>query len=40
LKTAEFFVSTVLPGTMGRMNAIDGMCAAAIEIDDDGFGGL
>jgi hypothetical protein len=40
LKTAEFFVSTVLPGTMGRMNAIDGMSAAAIEIDDDGFGGL
>ena len=40
LKTAEFFLSTVLPGTMGRMNAIAGMCPAAIDIDDEGFGGM
>ena len=40
VKTAEFFLSTVLPGTMGRMNAITGMCPAAIEIDDEGFGGI
>ncbi|MFO8113601.1 MAG: acyl-CoA dehydrogenase [Desulfosalsimonadaceae bacterium] len=40
IKTAEFFLSTVLPGTLGRMNAVSGMCPAAIEIDDEGFGGM
>ena len=40
VKTAAFFISTVLPGTMGRMSAINGMCAAAIDIDDEGFGGM
>ena len=40
IKTAEFFISTVLPGTMGRMSAIANTCPAAIEIDDEGFGGI
>jgi len=40
LKTADFFIQTELPLTMGKMEAIQGGCAAAIEISDDGFGGL
>jgi len=40
IKTAEFFIRTELPATMGKMNAIADSCAAAIEISDDGFGGL
>jgi hypothetical protein len=40
IKTAEFFIRTILPATMGNMEAIMSTCPAAIEIDDDGFGGL
>ncbi|MFZ5571066.1 MAG: acyl-CoA dehydrogenase [Thermodesulfobacteriota bacterium] len=40
IKTAEFFISTVLPVTMGKMEAINGKCGAAIDIDDEGFGGV
>ncbi len=40
IKTADFFISTVLPLTMGRMESINGKCPAAIEIDDEGFGGI
>jgi hypothetical protein len=40
LKTAEFFIRTELPQTMGKMEAIQGGCKAAIEISDEGFGGL
>ena len=40
IKTAEFFINTELPLTNGKMEAIQGGCAAAIEISDDGFGGL
>jgi alkylation response protein AidB-like acyl-CoA dehydrogenase len=39
-KTAEFFISTVIPVTLGKMDAIEGFSSAAIEIEDDGFGGL
>jgi hypothetical protein len=39
LKTAEFFVHTVLPTTMGKMNAILETNAAVIEIDEASFGG-
>jgi alkylation response protein AidB-like acyl-CoA dehydrogenase len=39
-KTAEFFIKTELPVTLGKMNAIESGCAAALEIPDDGFGGL
>jgi hypothetical protein len=40
IKTAEFFIKTEIPLTAGKMAAIQGGCAAAIEIADEGFGGL
>ena len=40
VKTAEFFINTELPVTMGKMNAIESGCTAALEIPDDGFGGI
>jgi alkylation response protein AidB-like acyl-CoA dehydrogenase len=40
IKTAEFFIQTELPLTFGKMDAIQGGCAAAIEISDEGFGGF
>jgi hypothetical protein len=40
IKTADFFIRTELPVTSGRIDAIQGGCAAAIEISDEGFGGL
>ncbi len=40
IKTAEFFIQTELAQTMGKMDAIQSGCAAAIEIADEGFGGL
>ena len=40
IKTAEFFINTELPLTNGKMEAIQGGCAAAINISDEGFGGL
>jgi hypothetical protein len=40
IKTAEFFICTELPATLGKMNAIADGCAAAIQIPDEGFGGL
>jgi len=40
VKTAEFYIQTILPEVLGKMNAIEAGCPAAIEIDDDGFGGL
>jgi alkylation response protein AidB-like acyl-CoA dehydrogenase len=39
IKAAEFFINTELPVTMGKMNAIEAASAAAIEIEDDAFGG-
>jgi alkylation response protein AidB-like acyl-CoA dehydrogenase len=39
IKTAEFFINTELPVTLGKMDAIEGASAAAVEIEDDGFGG-
>ena len=40
IKTAKFFIHTELPLTSGKMDAIRGGCAAAIEISDESFGGL
>jgi len=40
IKTAEFFIGTELPVTLGKMNALADGCAAATQISDDGFGGL
>jgi hypothetical protein len=39
IKTAEFYIRTELPITMGRMAAVADGCAAALEIADEGFGG-
>lgn len=40
IKTAEFFIGTELPVTIGKMSAIEEGCPAAIEISEAGFGGL
>ncbi len=40
IKTAEFFIKTILPGTLGKMNAVSASNGSAIEISDAGFGGL
>lgn len=40
IKTAEFFIRTELIVTMGKMAAIEEGCSAAIDIENDGFGGL
>jgi len=40
VKTAEFFIQTELPQTLGKMDAIGSSCKAAMEIDDESFGGL
>jgi hypothetical protein len=39
IKSAEFFIQTVLPVTWGQMDAIMGGCAAAVEIEEESFGG-
>ncbi|MCU0600423.1 MAG: acyl-CoA dehydrogenase [Desulfobacterales bacterium] len=38
LKTAEFFISSLIPVTMGKLNAIAGTNGAAVEILDASFG--
>jgi alkylation response protein AidB-like acyl-CoA dehydrogenase len=40
LKTAQFFIMTELEVTMGKFNAIQSGCKAALEMEDDGFGAL
>jgi len=40
IKTAEFFIRTLLPAGLGVMDAIMDCSDAAIEIEDDAFGGL
>jgi alkylation response protein AidB-like acyl-CoA dehydrogenase len=39
IKSAQHFTLTVLPVTLGKMDAIMGNCGAAVEIDDKSFGG-
>jgi len=39
IKTAEFFSNTVLPVSLGKINAINRMNGAAVEISDASFGG-
>ena len=39
LKSAEFFIHTILPSALGKMNAIMAGNPAAIEIDERSFGG-
>ena len=38
MKTAEFFIMNLLPATMGKFDAIDGLNGAAVEIPDVAFG--
>jgi len=38
IKSAQFFIQSLLPVTMGKMKAIMGSCAAAVEIDEKSFG--
>ncbi len=39
IKSAEFFIKTMLPITLGKMNAILANNGAAVEISEDAFGG-
>lgn len=39
LQSARYFINTILPETMGRMNAIQASDAATIEIPEAAFGG-
>jgi hypothetical protein len=39
LKSAEFFVHSILPATVGKMDAILTTNSAAVDIEEDAFGG-
>ncbi len=39
LKSAEYFTQTILPATLGKMNAILACNSAVVDIDEDAFGG-
>ena len=39
LKSAEFFINTILPVTFGKMASILKACGAAVEIEEAAFGG-
>jgi hypothetical protein len=39
VKSAEFFTHTILPATLGKMDAILATNDAAVEIAEDAFGG-
>ncbi|MBC2743416.1 MAG: acyl-CoA dehydrogenase [Desulfosarcina sp.] len=38
LRVAEFFIHTLLPAAMGKMDAINSTCNAAVEIPERSFG--
>ena len=40
VKSAEFFIRSILPVTFGRMASIMDTCGAAMEISNESFGGL
>lgn len=40
IKTADFFINTSLYETLGRLEGISKINAAAVEISDEGFGGI
>jgi len=40
VKTADFFINTALYQTFGSLESIQATCTAALEIPDEGFGGL
>ena len=37
IRSAQFFLQTLLPVTMGKMDAIMASCSAAVEIDEKSF---
>ena len=39
LKSLEFFTTSVLPVTLGKINAILATNSAAVDISEDAFGG-
>jgi alkylation response protein AidB-like acyl-CoA dehydrogenase len=39
IKSAQFFIETILPVTLGKMSAIEGGCKAVVEIPESAFGG-
>ena len=39
LKSAEFFVHSILPVTLGKMDVILTASSSAVEISEDAFGG-
>jgi hypothetical protein len=39
LKSAEYFIRTVLPVTHGKIVAVLDACSASLEISDTAFGG-
>jgi hypothetical protein len=39
LKAAEFFIHSILPATMGKMNGIAASNPAAVDIHERSFGG-
>ncbi|MCP4695056.1 MAG: acyl-CoA dehydrogenase [Desulfobacterales bacterium] len=39
IKSAQFFINTILPVTLGKMTSITGMDGAAVEIPEKAFGG-
>jgi hypothetical protein len=40
LKTARFLIETVLPVTGGKMKSIQAASPAALEMEEESFGGL
>ena len=38
LKTAEFFISSILPVTLGKINSIQALNGAIVEISEESFG--
>ncbi len=39
IRTAEFFIRTILPGALGKMDAIEDCSDAAVKMDEAAFGG-
>jgi hypothetical protein len=39
IKSAEFFINNMLPLTNGKVETIMANCCAAVDIDDEAFGG-
>jgi alkylation response protein AidB-like acyl-CoA dehydrogenase len=39
IKSAEYFIRSILPVTMGKMDAITESCDAVVEMEEDSFGG-